>query len=41
MAGAGVVLLLIVFTRGAMFEIEHRVRMRRAPNEANRVARVG
>ena len=36
-AGLGVVLFLIVFTRGAMFEIEHRVRMRCVPIEANRV----
>lgn len=40
-AGIGVVLLLIVFTRGAMFGKELRVRMRRVPIEANHVARVG
>ena len=40
-AGLGIALLLIVFTRGAMFEIEHHVRRRRVPIEANRVVRFG
>lgn len=40
-AGLGIALLLIVFTRGSMFEIEHHVRRRRVPIEANRVVRFG